>query len=115
MKVTTKIGSALLMAVVLSVNPIGACGGTIKAESAPSHPCCHKDKAPECCAKSSCFCTNAEPDAMVAPEGGVQITLLALETNEIVNSRIVAFTLASFERIPYADHPRFLSFHQILV
>ena len=114
-KVTIKIGFALLLAVLLSVNPIGACGGIIKAESAPSHPCCPKDKAPECCAKSSCFCTNAEPAAIVAPEGGFQITLLALDTNEIANSRIVAFTPASFERILYANHPRFLTFHQILV
>ena len=114
-KSTTKLAIALLLAVVLFANPIGACGGITKAASAPSHPCCPKTKAPDHCAKASCVCANAEPAAMVAPEGGGFAMLPALVTNATVIREAVAFAPAPVERTSSDDHPRFLTFHQILV
>ena len=114
-KATSKIVFAFLLAMALFVNPIGACGGTIQAKSTPSHPCCPKDKAPDTCAKPGCVCTNAEPAAIVAPENVDVIPLPALVTNNTVIREVIVFSLIPVQRVPSTDHPRFLTFHQILV
>lgn len=114
-KSATKLSIAVLVALVMFVNPIGACGGITKAASAPSHPCCPKDKAPDHCAKASCVCANAEPAVMVAPEGGGLVMLPALVMNATVIRETIAFEPARVERTSSAEHPRFLTFHQILV
>ena len=115
LKAGSKIVSALLLAVVLLVNPIGVCGGTIEAKSAPSHPCCPKDKAPDHCAKPGCVCTTAEPAATVAPESVDAIPLPALVTNDTLIREVVVLTVCPVERVSSTDHPRFLTFQQILV
>ena len=114
-KAASKIVFALLLAVVLFVNPIGACGGTIDAKSAPSHPCCPKDKTPDHCAKPGCVCTSAEPAATVASESVDAIPLPALVANDTLIREIVVLTVSPVECVSFTDHPRFLTFHQILV
>ena len=114
-KATSKIVLAALLATVLFVNPIGACGGTIQAKSGPSHPCCPKDKAPDHCAKPGCVCTNTLLPATIAPESSDVIQLPALVMNENVNGELVVLAMSPVKRIPSANHPRFLTFHQILV
>ena len=58
---------------------------------------------------------NAEPAATVAPESVDLIPLPALVTNDTVRREMVVFAVTTVERVPSTDHPRFLTFHQILV
>jgi hypothetical protein len=116
MNAKTKLGLAILAVAFLVLNPVGACASMSMA-STSAHPCCPKAPAPPTdCMTVGCVCINTPQAPTIVPPNTDQGPVLALPATSALDAGILASNeRPTFERIIFAPHDRYLSFHQLLL
>ena len=118
MNAATKTAFILLVVAFMLLNPIGACAGSMKAASSPSHACCPKTPTPltDDCAKPDCVCINAEPVTIAVAANDDPGPVVAMPSGENPQAwQLAVLGITAIERIPFGRNDRFLTFHQILI